>query len=113
MNIIFARHDGCQKDFCWQVPDNLKDYISKGDILHVETMRGLDIATAATGVISGDGARDIAESKGAYFPLKSVVSFVNKDLEKYILHKDLMYAVKKMNITMSRREDMLLDELPF
>lgn len=111
MNIIFARHDGCQKDFCWQVPDNLKDYISKGDILLVNTMRGLDIATATTGVVSGDGAMDIASSSGAYFPLKSVVSFVNKDLKRYIANQIKMKVAQSVNAVLN--EEDCGNNLPF
>lgn len=111
MNVIFARHDGCQKDFCWQVPDNLKNYISKSDILLVDTMGGLDIATAITGVISGDGARDIAENKGAYFPLKSVVSFANDELRRYIARQIKLQLAKSVNSILN--EEVCNSELPF
>lgn len=31
MNIIFAKHDCCDKEYCWEVPDEFKDYISKAN----------------------------------------------------------------------------------
>jgi len=73
MNIIFGEHDGCKKEFCWEVPDYFVGYIKKGDLLLVNTYRGLDIATSVSDVISGD-SKYVAEKMGAYFPLKLVVS---------------------------------------
>lgn len=85
MNIIFGKHDGCNKDFIWEVPDNMTLHISKGDLLLVDTHRGADIATATTNVISGVGATDVAEMNGAYFPLKGVISFVNQKMADVIV----------------------------
>lgn len=76
MNIVFVRH-GASKEYCFEVPSELVPYIVRGMMVLVETQRGLDIGTTTTGVISGDGARDVADNKGAYFPLKSVVSFLD------------------------------------
>lgn len=107
MNIIFGRHEGCNKDFCWEVPNSMKNYISKGDILLVETRNGLDIAVAITGIINGDGVKDIAENKGAYFPLKSVVSFANKPMKQYI------YNWYKNMIIGYMHNHQCFNELPF
>lgn len=76
MNVVFVKH-GCSKEYCFEVPDRLVPYIQKGTTVLVETMRGLDTGTTTTGVITGDGARDIAENNGAYFPLKPVISFLD------------------------------------
>lgn len=100
MNIIYAKHDGCDKEFCWQVPDSMVQYIHKGDILLVDTYRGLDIATAITGVVSGDGTKDIAEKSGAYFPLRSVISFVDSRLKSYVTNlvsHDMIKILKEYN----------------
>lgn len=87
MNVIYGKHDGCSKEFVWEVPGEMKDYILKGDLLLVDTARGIDVVTATTGVISGDGARDVAEKNGAYFPLKRVISFVDSNLKVVLIEK--------------------------
>ena len=100
MNIIYAKHDGCDKEFCWQVPDSMVQYIRKGDVLLVETYRGVDVAIATTGVISGDGTKDIAEKAGAYFPLRFVISFVDSHLKSYLtnmVRNDLISVIKTYN----------------
>jgi hypothetical protein len=76
MNIIFAKHGVNEpREFCFSVPDNMVGDIQKGMMLYVETMHGNTVAYATTGVISGAGAEDVALQRGAYFPLKSVLSF--------------------------------------
>lgn len=87
MNVIFAKHDCCEKEYCWEVPDEFKDYIVKGDFLLVNTIKGIDIATASTGIITGNGAIDVAEKSGAYFPLRKVISFVGAPMKNYICNK--------------------------
>lgn len=84
MKIIFGKHDGCSTDFCWIVPENAEYDISKGDILLVQTQRGLDIATATTDVISGDGVLAVAIKAGAYLPLKKVVTYADSKMQQYI-----------------------------
>lgn len=83
MNVVFVRH-GNSKEYCFEVPENLVQYIKKDTVVLVETFRGLDVGTITTGVISGDGARDIAEKNGAYFPLKSVISFLDDRLREVV-----------------------------
>lgn len=105
MNIVFAKHDNCDKEFCFEVPDGMA--ISKGDILLVDTMHGKTLATATTGVISGEGAGDVALKAGAYFPLKKVLSSMGAQLRIYIEEK-----VKEEIIEGIRRNVKLCD-MPF
>jgi hypothetical protein len=102
MNIIFGRHDGCTTDFCWEVPDYFKDKIHKGDILLVDTIRGEDVATAVSDIISGEGAQFVADKNGAYFPLKKVLSYANQRLIIYLDNKiknDIIANIKCSNIS--------------
>lgn len=111
MNIIFAKHDCCEKDFCFEVPSEMVKYISKGDILFVDTVRGHDIATAVSGVISGDGAIDIALKSGAYEPIKKVISFVNKQMGQYIANRTSNQIIEI--IRANTIKSVIDPELPF
>lgn len=85
MNIVFAKHDNCDKEFCFEAPEGMT--VNKGDILLVDTMHGNTVATATTGIISGEGAKDIALKAGAYFPLKKVLSCTGMQVRRYIEEK--------------------------
>lgn len=86
MNVVFVKHGG-SKEYCFEVPEFFTTYIKKDMIVLVDTVRGLDIGTTTTNVISGDGAQDIAEKNGAYFPLKKVVSFVDANIFNAVKNK--------------------------
>lgn len=58
MNIVFVKHGKKNKRYAFEVPDFLVSRITKGMELLVETKNGLQIGTAVSGVISGDGALD-------------------------------------------------------
>jgi hypothetical protein len=58
--------------------------IKNGDLLLVETSQGVTIATATTGILSGDGIQEFAQRNGAYMPLKNVISFANQEVIQYI-----------------------------
>nr|DAE43353.1 MAG TPA: hypothetical protein [Caudoviricetes sp.] len=81
MNIIFAKHDNGNKEFVFEVPQGLNP--TRGDILWVETMRGNAIAKATSGLIESPSNYEIAEKFGAYFPLKKVRAFANKEMQEY------------------------------
>lgn len=107
MNIIFAKHDGCHDEYCFKVPDNLATHISKGDILLVNTRRGIDIATASTNIVSGDGAVDVAIKNGAYLPLKTVISFANAKMIDCITRKNYNEIISKIWSNMPRIDENL------
>lgn len=87
MNIVFVKYDK-PKEYCFVVPEELVPYIKKGMKVLTETMYGLDVGTTTTGVITGEGARDLAINSGAYFPLKPVVSFLD-DLLADVVRKEV------------------------
>ena len=82
MNIIFAKHDGCNKEFIFEVPNGMNP--KKNDILWVDTIRGETVAVATSDVISGCQMEQLVEKLGAYLPLKRVRTYANKELQIYI-----------------------------
>jgi hypothetical protein len=85
MDIIFGKHDGCNQEYCWTVPKQFINDVSKGCIMLVDTIHGKQIARATTDVISGKGAEDIALRQGAYHPIKSVIGVVTAEMREYIV----------------------------
>lgn len=73
MNIVLVKHNNNPKEFAFYVPEELLPYVKKGSGVLCKTTHGLAYGTATTGVISGDGARDVALAHGAYIPLKPIV----------------------------------------
>lgn len=87
MNIIFAKHDNSNKEFVFEVTQGLNP--TRGDILWVETARGDAIAKATSGLIESPSNYEIAEKFGAYFPLKKVKTFANKEMQEYCKNRIL------------------------
>jgi hypothetical protein len=73
MNIVLVKHNNNPKEFAFYVPEELLPYVKKGSGVLCKTTHGLAYGTATTGVISGDGARDVALAHGAYIPIKPIV----------------------------------------
>lgn len=73
MNIVLVKHNDQPKQFAFYVPDELIPFVKKDQGVLCQTMRGLAYGTTTTGVITGDGAKDIAIANGAYIPLKPIV----------------------------------------
>lgn len=73
MNIVFVKHPATARSFCFAVPDHIAPFIHKGVEVLCDTRNGIQIGTAQTGIITGDGAKDLAKQNGATFPLKNVV----------------------------------------
>jgi hypothetical protein len=82
MNIIFAKHDGCEREFIFEVPCGM--HPERNDILWVETSKGDTVAVATSDVISGYKMEQIVEKFGAYLPLQVVRTYANKELQTYI-----------------------------
>lgn len=81
MNIVLVKH-GDSKQYAFYVPDELIPFVKKDQGVLCQTMRGLAYGTTTTGVITGDGAKDIAIANGAYIPLKPIVAFEHPMLAK-------------------------------
>lgn len=79
MKTVFAKHKDTEdaKEYLFKVPSHIKK-IKKGDILAVNTMRGLSLAIATSDI--QDCGELIAEKLGAYLPLKEVYCIVTYEL---------------------------------
>jgi len=82
MTIIFAKHDGCDKEFIFEVPAGM--YPVENDVLWVDTSYGETIAIATSDTIFGHRVEQIVERFGAYLPLKKVKAYANKGIQAYI-----------------------------
>lgn len=82
MNVVLVKHNDQPKQFAFYVPDELIPFVKKDQGVLCQTMRGLAYGTTTTGVITGDGAKDIAIANGAYIPLKPIVAFEHPMLAK-------------------------------
>lgn len=91
---VFAKHDGSDKEYIFAVPEHLQhQMIRKGDILLVDTKRGLQVATATSDFFESSDAENIAVKFGAYLPLKEVRQVCGKEIQEY-LEKKLMEEVQ-------------------
>ena len=105
MNIIFAKHDGNDKEFVFEVPDGM--LIFKNDILWVETSRGETVAVATSDMITGVGLEQVAAKFGAYFPLKKVKTYANQGLKEYIEQK----CIKEIKESVSKKSKSYIEEI--
>ena len=103
MKIIYAKHEGQDKEYCFEVPEIMD--IQKGDILLVDTMRCTGIAIATSDIITGENIEQFATRCGAYLPLKKVITYANKDLQEYIHKKAVSEIIKTI--------ETANDDIPF
>lgn len=89
MNIVFVKHGKKNKRYAFDVPDFLAPRVTKGMELLVEAKNGLQIGMAVSGVISGDGALDVARENGAHIPLASVVSIIPREVVRHVQERML------------------------
>lgn len=82
MTIIFAKHDGCDKEFIFEVPSGM--YPEINDVLWVDTARGETVAVATSDTIFLNNANQVIERLGAYLPLKKVKTYANKGIQTYV-----------------------------
>ena len=81
MNIVLVRH-GDSKQYAFYVPEELLGLVHKGMGVLCKTKYGPKYGTTETGVISGDGARDIALSCGARIPLMPIIGIEHPEFAK-------------------------------
>jgi hypothetical protein len=85
MDIIFAKHHRNEfKEYCFEVPVEIKKQLKKDMMIFVNTKYGKQVAYTTTRVISGSGAVDVATKNGATYPLQRVISFVPLECEKML-----------------------------
>lgn len=79
MKTVFAKHKDTEdaKEYLFRVPEHIKR-IKRGDLLAVETSKGLSLAIATTEM--QECSELIAEKLGAYLPLKEVYCIVTYEL---------------------------------
>jgi hypothetical protein len=95
--LVFAKHDCCNKEFLFAVPFDME--VRKGDVLLVDTMHGLTVATATTEVFEGINIDEVAEKFGAYLPLKEVKQVAGRQIQEYLRNKavsDIRHVIKEV-----------------
>lgn len=85
--LVFAKHDCCNKEFLFAVPFDME--VRKGDVLLVDTMHGLTVATATSEMFEGMNIDEVAVKFGAYLPLKEVKQVAGRQLQEYLRRKTL------------------------
>ena len=107
IQVVCARHPGCDKDFFFTVTEEQAQRIEAGDVLLVSTIRGEQIAVALQSpfTLEGDSAILLLMRAGAYLPLKPVITYCSGKMRAYILQNYLQNALQK--------EINDNDELPF
>jgi hypothetical protein len=87
MKTVFAKHEDTKytKEYLFRVPKHIKR-IKQGDLLAVETSKGLSLAIATTEM--QECSELIAEKLGAYLPLKEVYCIVTYELFQLIKNAD-------------------------
>lgn len=106
--LVFAKHDGCNKEYLFAVPWYLE--VRKGDILLVSTSKGLTIATATSEMFEGQNIDEIAVRFGAYLPLKEVKQVAGKMLQAYISRKERNEIIKTIQ---NQDNGIVCFDLPF
>lgn len=106
--LVFATHDCCEKEYLFAVPYYLE--VRKGDILLVDTSKGVTIATATSEMFEGRNIDEIATKFGAYLPLKEVKQVAGKMLQTYIERKIQSEIIETIR---SRDTGMICFDIPF
>lgn len=120
MDMVFAKHTrNSLKEYCFEVPVEVKKQLKKDMMIFVETKFGKEIAYTTTRVISGSGAIDVALKNGATYPLKRVISFVPVECNQKlfdIFKEEVVQKIYKSVSDFTRELESLScleDDLPF
>ena len=106
--IVFAKHDGCEKEFIFEVPEGMT--VKNGDILLVDTIKGKQLATATDDMSTGEYSDKILMELGAYLPLKMVLSACCKEIKDYITEDTVYKVINAMNQV---ADDIAKQDIPF
>lgn len=106
--LVFAKHDCCEKEYLFAVPYYLE--VRKGDILLVNTSKGVTVATATSEMFEGQNIDEIAVRFGAYLPLKEVKQVAGKMLQTYIARKERNEIITKIQ---NQDNGVICFDLPF
>ncbi len=106
--LVFAKHDCCDKEYLFAVPYYLE--VRKGDILLVNTSKGLTVATATSEMFEGQNIDEIAVRFGAYLPLKEVKQVAGNMLQTYIARKERNEIINRIQ---NQNNGVICFELPF
>lgn len=118
MDIVFAKHNKSDyKEYCFEVPVEIKKQLKKDMMIFVGTRFGKQIAYTTTRVVSGAGAIDVAIKNGANTPLQRVISFVPLECEKMIEEQVKNNLVREFETALHKvayNDDPILDpDIPF
>lgn len=100
--LVYAKHDGCLKDFLFSVPPNI--ILHKGDVLLVDTVMGPTVAVATSEPFVSADINGLATKLGAYLPLKHVLQAAGSDIQSYITRRarnDIRNTVDFLDTTKS------------
>ena len=92
--LIFAKHEGNNRDYLFAVPFDIE--VRKGDVLLVDTMHVLQVATATTEMFEGRNIAEVADKFGAYLPLKEVKQVAGKQIQEHLRRKAFSEINHKM-----------------
>lgn len=94
MNIVFAKFDGLNKTYVFEVPEHLAEHVKSDMYILVKMPSGLRILHTTSGIITGDGALSVAQKFNADIPLNPVIMIVSDDIYKY-LRRTILYELIK------------------
>ena len=94
--IVFARHDGVEKEYVFSVPEQMR--IDIGDLLLVDTSRGPQVVTASSSIISGANLDQVAKRFGATFPLREVLQVCGQQMRTYIMKQAMNKMIAEMKL---------------
>lgn len=82
MKIILVKFDDSDKEFVFEVPDNMHPV--KTDIIWVDTAKGERVGIATTDIMEGEESELFKERIGKYFPPQKIKAYANESVQKYI-----------------------------
>lgn len=76
MNVVLVQHRNGerQKKYCFEIDDSLASLVSPGTEVVCETLRGRQIGTAVSEVMTGHKAMELLDTPGVTLPLKRIAA---------------------------------------